>query len=86
MLIGGILLGLIAGLLAGGSIGNLASIRLRWIALLFLAVVVRFSTEWAVEHDIVMNTLAARRSRIEESVGQDLAFTDSAIAGMTFSP
>ncbi len=49
MLIGGILLGLIAGLLAGGSIGNLASIRLRWIGLLFLAVVVRFATEWAIE-------------------------------------
>jgi MFS transporter, DHA3 family, macrolide efflux protein len=45
MLIGGILLGLIAGLLAGGSIGNLSSIRLRWVALLFLAVVVRFATE-----------------------------------------
>ncbi len=49
MLIGGILLGLIAGLLAGGNIGNLASIRLRWIALLFLAVVVRFATEGAIE-------------------------------------
>jgi DHA3 family macrolide efflux protein-like MFS transporter len=49
MLIGGILLGLIAGLLAGGSIGNLASIRLRWIGLLFLAVVVRFVTEYAIE-------------------------------------
>ncbi len=49
MLIAGILLGLIAGLVAGGSIGNLASIRLRWIALLFLAVVVRFATETAIE-------------------------------------
>ena len=48
MLIGGILLGLILGLLAGGSIGNLASTRLRWIGLLFLAVVVRFATEWAI--------------------------------------
>jgi MFS transporter, DHA3 family, macrolide efflux protein len=48
MLIGGILLGLIAGLLAGGSIGNLASIRLRWIGLLFFAVGVRFATEWAI--------------------------------------
>jgi DHA3 family macrolide efflux protein-like MFS transporter len=49
MLIGGILLGLIAGLLAGGSLGNLASIRLRWIALLFMAVLVRFATEGAIE-------------------------------------
>jgi MFS family permease len=49
MLIGGILFGLIAGLLAGGSIGNLASIRLRWIALLFIAVIVRFATEWGLD-------------------------------------
>ena len=48
MLIGGILLGLIAGLVAGGSIGNLAAVRLRWIALLFLAVIVRFGTEAAI--------------------------------------
>ena len=41
MLIGGILLGLVAGLLAGGSIANLASIRLRWVALLLVAVIVR---------------------------------------------
>lgn len=45
MLIAGIALGLILGLLAGGSIGHLASVRLRWIALLFLAVLVRFVTE-----------------------------------------
>jgi DHA3 family macrolide efflux protein-like MFS transporter len=52
MLIGGILLGLIAGLLAGGSVGNLASTRLRWIGLLFLAVIVRFATEWAIESGV----------------------------------
>jgi hypothetical protein len=45
MLIGGILLGLIAGLLAGGSILNLASVRLRWVGVLFIAVIVRFLTE-----------------------------------------
>jgi hypothetical protein len=45
VLIAGIALGLILGLLAGGSIGHLASVRLRWIALLFLAVLVRFVTE-----------------------------------------
>jgi DHA3 family macrolide efflux protein-like MFS transporter len=49
MLIGGILLGLIAGLLAGGSIANLASIRLRWVALLLVAVIVRFLTELGLE-------------------------------------
>ena len=45
MLIGGILLGLIAGLLAGGNILNLASVRLRWVGVLFIAVIVRFLTE-----------------------------------------
>lgn len=45
MLIGGIAVGLILGLLAGGSIANLASVRLRFVALLFLAVIVRFATE-----------------------------------------
>jgi MFS family permease len=48
MLIAGILLGLFAGLLAGGSITNLAAVRLRWVGLLFLAVIVRFATEAAL--------------------------------------
>jgi hypothetical protein len=46
MLIGGILLGLILGLLAGGSILNLASVRLRWVGVLLLAVILRFGTEF----------------------------------------
>ncbi|MEA2519111.1 MAG: hypothetical protein QOF49_1191 [Chloroflexota bacterium] len=46
MLIGGIVLGLVLGLLAGGSLGNLASIRLRWVAVLMIAVILRFGTEW----------------------------------------
>lgn len=45
MLVGGILLGLGAGLLAGGRLDNLLRVRLRWVALLFLAVIVRFGTE-----------------------------------------
>jgi hypothetical protein len=45
VLIGGILLGLIVGLRSGGRLGNLASIQLRWIGLLFAAVIVRFGTE-----------------------------------------
>ena len=58
MLIGGIVLGLILGLLAGGSIGNLAAVRLRWIAILFLAVIVRFATETAIgAHIDVVQTL-----------------------------
>jgi len=40
VLIVGVVLGLLLGLWAGGSIGNLATIRLRWIPLLFAAVVV----------------------------------------------
>ena len=48
MLIGGILLGLVLGLVAGGSISNLAAVRLRWIGILFLAVLVRFGTEAAI--------------------------------------
>jgi MFS family permease len=45
MLIGGIVLGLVLGLLAGGSFGKLARIHLRWVWILFAAVVVRFGTE-----------------------------------------
>ena len=48
MLIGGILLGLVLGLLAGGSLRNLAEIRLRWTGLLVAAVVLRFGTEAAL--------------------------------------
>ena len=43
MLIGGALLGLLIGLLAGGSLRNLASIRLRLVGLLLAAVVLRFA-------------------------------------------
>ena len=46
MLIGGIVLGLVLGLLAGGSLGNLASVRLRWVAVLMFAVILRFGTEF----------------------------------------
>ncbi|MBA2373318.1 MAG: MFS transporter [Chloroflexi bacterium] len=48
MLIAGIVLGLVMGLLAGGSFANLASIRLRWVGVLFLAVLLRFATESAL--------------------------------------
>ena len=52
MLIGGILLGLLLGLLAGGSIWHLGAVRLRRMALLFAAVVVRFATEAALQAGI----------------------------------
>lgn len=45
MLIGGIALGLALGLLAGGRLEHLADIRLRFLPLLFVAVIVRFGTE-----------------------------------------
>src|SRR5918994_208151 len=58
MLIVGIILGLVLGLLAGGSITNLASIRLRWIALLCAAVILRFGTEAALNAGIdIVETL-----------------------------
>jgi MFS family permease len=52
MLIGAIFLGLLLGLVAGGNIWNLASVRLRWIGVLLLAVVVRFGTEAAIGNGI----------------------------------
>ncbi len=45
MLIGGIVLGLVMGLVAGGTLGNLATIRLRSTWLLLVAVVLRYGTE-----------------------------------------
>jgi MFS family permease len=52
VLVGGILLGLVLGLLVGGNIWNLATVRLRWIGVLLLAVVVRFGTEAAIGNGI----------------------------------
>jgi MFS family permease len=52
VLFGGIALGLVAGLLAGGGISNVVEVRLRWMGALFLAVVVRFATEAALTHAI----------------------------------
>ena len=48
MLTLGIFVGLFLGLAAGGSLTNLASIRLRWIWALSVAVIVRFLTEAAL--------------------------------------
>ncbi|MEA2525168.1 MAG: hypothetical protein QOF73_2395, partial [Thermomicrobiales bacterium] len=48
MLIGGIVFGLVLGLLAGGSIGNLGSVRLRWVGILMFAVILRFGTEFGL--------------------------------------
>src|SRR5262245_30495092 len=48
MLIAGIVLGLLAGLALGGKLGNLAEVRLKYLPLLFLAVIIRFGTETAL--------------------------------------
>ena len=52
MLLGGIAVGLVAGLLSGGRLGNLVEVRLRWMGVIFLAVVVRFGTEAALARSI----------------------------------
>ena len=52
MLIGGILVGLVLGLLAGGRIQNLALAHLRWARLLVAALVLRFGTELALNAHI----------------------------------
>ncbi len=58
MLIGGILLGLLLGLLAGGNLTNLAAIRLRWLGVLLAAIALRFSTDWLLNADVaIVDTL-----------------------------
>src|SRR5512133_2181615 len=52
MLIGGVAVGLLLGLLAGGRLDNLADIRLRFLPLLFLGVIVRFGTELGLSYGI----------------------------------
>lgn len=54
MILIGVVAGLIVGILAGGKIGNLANVRLRWATALFAAVVVRFATEAALNADIAL--------------------------------
>jgi MFS transporter, DHA3 family, macrolide efflux protein len=50
VLIVGIVLGLVLGLVAGGSIGNLSTVRLRWVGVLMFAVILRFGVEWLLIH------------------------------------
>ncbi len=49
MLIGSLVLGLILGLLAGGSIENLASVRLRLVQAVFIGLFLRYATQFALE-------------------------------------
>src|SRR4051812_12577562 len=54
MLLGGIALGLIAGLLAGGSLSNLVAVRLRWMAAIFAALLVRYGTELLISRGVAV--------------------------------
>src|SRR6476620_4410585 len=54
----GALLGLVVGLLAGGRIDALVSVRLRYLALLVAALVVRVGTSWLIEAGVdIVDTL-----------------------------
>jgi DHA3 family macrolide efflux protein-like MFS transporter len=52
MLIGGLVLGFVAGLIAGGRPGNLGRVQFRWVGLLFFAVALRYSTEAAIANGV----------------------------------
>jgi len=45
-------LGVIGGLLAGGRLSNLLSVRLRYGALILLALLMRIGTQWLIEQDV----------------------------------
>jgi DHA3 family macrolide efflux protein-like MFS transporter len=49
VLIASLVLGLVLGVLAGGKIENVASVRLRLVQLLFLGLVLRYTTQFAIE-------------------------------------
>ena len=53
MLLLSLVLGLALGLLAGGRITNLASVRLRLVQLLFLGLALRYMTQFAIEAGVV---------------------------------
>ena len=58
MLIAGIALGLVLGLFLGGRLEYLADIRLRFLPLLFVAVIIRFATEATLGYGIgIVDTL-----------------------------
>jgi MFS family permease len=54
VLLAGIVLGLIAGLAAGGRLDNLLAVRLRWTLLIFAAVALRLSTEALLLRDVAL--------------------------------
>jgi len=54
VLLAGIVLGLVAGLAAGGRIDNLLAVRLRWTLLIFVALAIRLVTEAALVRDVAL--------------------------------
>ena len=54
MLLGAIVLGLVAGLLTGGSIGRLASLRLRFVGPIFAALAIRIGIDLAAGNGIAL--------------------------------
>ena len=52
MLLISLVIGLALGVAAGGNILNLASVRMRLLQLLFLGLVVRYATQYAIESGI----------------------------------
>ncbi|HEY2887245.1 MAG TPA: MFS transporter [Candidatus Limnocylindrales bacterium] len=49
MLIGALVAGLVLGLVAGGRLDNLASVRLRWVMALFVGLFLRYAVQLAIE-------------------------------------
>jgi DHA3 family macrolide efflux protein-like MFS transporter len=47
-----VIVGVVAGLLAGGRISNLLSVRLRYGALILAALILRFATQWLIEQGV----------------------------------
>ncbi len=52
MILLGLLIGLVAGLFAGGRVVRLIDVRLRWVVLIFLALALRFGTQLAIANGV----------------------------------
>jgi MFS family permease len=52
VLIIALVLGIVGGLLAGGRITNIATVHLRFVWLLFLGLIIRYATQWAIENGV----------------------------------
>jgi MFS transporter, DHA3 family, macrolide efflux protein len=54
MILLSLLIGLAAGLLLGGKLGRLIDVRLRWAGLIFLALLLRLGTEYAIVNGVAL--------------------------------